>query len=762
MSRFKYRPIALSLLALHSAPLLAEEVVEPETPAPVAAPLVAPQIEVTSGTTKNAQELEEVTVRAAAESPYKANALSSPKFTEPLRDTPKTVVVLPEQVYKDQGVTSLRDVLRNTPGITMQAGEGGTAAGDNIFIRGFNASDVIYIDGARDGGAYSRDSFNMESVEISKGASSSAGGRSSAGGSVNTVAKKARLDDFNNLRLTGGNAEYMRATLDTNHIIDDTTAIRVNGVWMDAGVPGRDEAYNKTWGGAIDMGFGLGTDTEVHLSYQRLTQDNMPDMGFAVGMPASVPNATIKDINWSNFYGVTARDYEYIDSDIFTAVFSRKINESVSLRNLTRYGRTTRDAVYTPPRAASAAGTGYNASLPQIGMHDFKAQDREYGIFVNQTDVNWSFKTGFIEHEAVTGLEYSRERQDSYSKAFTPDPTYGIPVTDLYNPDPNRPLGNFSVYRTGAKSETEGTTVALYAFDTLKFGEQWQLSGGIRHETLNANTYNLSVNTTTNVVTVSSFRSEDSMTSYHAGLAYKPVEEGTVYIARSNSYTPSAAGAWSLGVTGSTQKLEPQESINNEAGVKWDVISKRLSVTSALFQTKKDNILAWDTTGSVAYNSGSQEVRGIEIGAAGSITDDWAITAGYAWMDSSATTINNTGVVTANDQQLQFLPKTSFTLWSTYKILPLLTAGAGVQHADGIFHNNNGAAGLSTPNRKAINDLTSYWLVNAMASYELNKMVTLQLNVNNLTDEKYIDRATGGHVIPGAGRAILASVDVSF
>ena len=98
--------------------------------------------------------------------------VASPKYTQPLRDTPQTLVVIPQAVLQDQGAITLRDALRNTPGITLTAGEGGTAPGDNLLIRGFSARNDVYIDGARDPGVVSRDTFNTEAVEVAKGPSS--------------------------------------------------------------------------------------------------------------------------------------------------------------------------------------------------------------------------------------------------------------------------------------------------------------------------------------------------------------------------------------------------------------------------------------------------------------------------------------------------------------------------------------------------------------------------------------------------------------
>ena len=193
--------------------------------------------------------LELATASESVEVTGRANAVvSSPKYTQPLRDTPQTLVVIPQTVLQEQAATSLRDALRNTPGITLTAGEGGTAPGDNILIRGFSARNDVYIDGARDPGVVSRDTFNTEAVEVAKGPSSVTAGRGSTGGSVNLVTKSAMLQDVADFRFSGGNASQRRATIDVNRRLSDTVAFRVNGMLQDSGVPGRDEVTQKAWG----------------------------------------------------------------------------------------------------------------------------------------------------------------------------------------------------------------------------------------------------------------------------------------------------------------------------------------------------------------------------------------------------------------------------------------------------------------------------------------------------------------------------------
>jgi catecholate siderophore receptor len=122
------------------------------------------------------------------------NDVTLSKFTEPLLDTPQSVSVVPAFVTKAEGVSTLRDTLRNVPGISLAAGESG-AQGDNLTIRGFTARNDIFLDGIRDFGSYYRDSFNYEQVEALEGPAGVEFGRGSTGGVINQESKSRRRID---------------------------------------------------------------------------------------------------------------------------------------------------------------------------------------------------------------------------------------------------------------------------------------------------------------------------------------------------------------------------------------------------------------------------------------------------------------------------------------------------------------------------------------------------------------------------------------
>ena len=177
------------------------------------------------------------------------DSISMMKFTEPLIDTPQTIAVLPQFVLKDDANTTLRDALRNVPGISMAAGEAG-AQGDNLTIRGFTARNDIFLDGIRDFGSYYRDSFNFDQVEVLEGPSGVQFGRGSTGGVINQESKGSDSAAICNCAgAQFGTDATMRVTVDANKTLPDVgggMAMRVNGMGMEAGVAGQPYAEEKS------------------------------------------------------------------------------------------------------------------------------------------------------------------------------------------------------------------------------------------------------------------------------------------------------------------------------------------------------------------------------------------------------------------------------------------------------------------------------------------------------------------------------------
>jgi catecholate siderophore receptor len=683
---------------------------------------------------------------------------SSPKYTEPLRDTPQTVVVIPTKVIEEQAATSLRDALRNTPGITLTAGEGGTAPGDNLLIRGFSARNDVYVDGARDGGVVSRDTFNTEAVEVAKGPSSVVTGRGATGGSVNIVSKAANLGDAVSGRFAGGSADSGRGTFDVNHRLGATSGLRLNAMWQDEGVPRRDEVRNRSWGVAPSLALGLGTPTEVTFGYEHLQQNNVPDYGLPATLPsgAVAEGITVDDLDFSNFYGLVSRDHEKVKTDLGTVTVEHRFSAATSLRNLTRYGRNDLDRVVTPPRAATASSSdadpGFDDSGFQRRRTDTKYQYRTDATFVNQTDLTLRRRTGGLAHAFVAGMELSHESQPSY--AVTDTFANGRPpVTDLFHPDPDQ---NYvpALARTGASSDGAANSTAFYAFDTIKTAQRWQADLGLRWDRVAVDYDNVATDASS-----TRYTRTDRAFSGRAGLVFKPTEAGSIYAAYSTSFNPSFDGSFGLSLVNRNadlSNLPPERTHNVEVGTKWD-LRPGLAFTTALFHTEKTNAKTVDDAGATVL-AGDQRVQGVELSLAGALTSRWDVFAGLSLMDSK---VVDSGTVGEVGRQLAYVPKTAFNVWSAYRLPGLaVTLGAGAQFTDGYFFNNTNSS--SSENADAIQALTRYWLFSAMASWDVTPHIALQVNGTNLSNARYVDRGYSGHFIPGPGRGVMIGPSFKF
>lgn len=667
----------------------------------------------------------------------RAPVVTSPKYTEPLRDVPQTINVISSDVIEQQAATTLRDVLRNVAGITFQAGEGGVPAGDQLTIRGFSARTDIFIDGVRDFGGYSRDSFNLEQVEVTKGPSSITAGRGSTGGSINLVSKSPRLTASHDGTLSLGNADYKRTTIDLNQPLEGLgpgTAIRLNAMWNDQGFPGRDVVESQRWGVAPSIAFGLNTPTRVTVSYLHLAQDNLPEYGLP-WVPANT-NPELEaysngqpPIDSTNFYGLERRDYEDTVSGFGTALVEHDFSTALSLRTVTRYGKTTRDSVITAPRFASVnTSTAINRQLQSRDMTD--------DILANQTNLTGRFRTGTLEHAVVAGLEVARETSENFLRT---GPT--APQADLYHPNPQDPYPG-PITRTGAVNEGSARSAALYAFDTLNLTEQWELSGGLRWDR-----FDVDYASTAATGQVTPFERTDTMTSFRGGIVYKPRPNGSIYFGAGTSFNPSAEG---LSLSAATVNLDPEKTRSYELGTKWDVVNQRLSLTTALFRTEKTNARTPGVNPGdpPTVLLGEQTVDGIELGVSGRIGARWTALGGYTYMRSN---IEASNTPTELDNALALTPEHTLNFWTTYEFPWRLTLGGGAQYMDSVFRNATNTA-----------TVPSYWLINSLVSYDVNTHLSLRFNANNLADDKYVDRIGGGHYIPGAGRSLILSTNVRF
>ncbi len=706
---------------------------------------MSPALAQNAASTPAPVQLSPVSVIGDAE-PYQAPAqISSPKFTAPLLDTPRSITVITNELMTDRGATSLQDVLRTTPGITMGSGEGGTPAGDRPFIRGYEASTDIFIDGVRDFARGSHEIFNLESIEVLKGPSSAFTGRGGTGGSINLVTKSPKAYNFGEANAGYGTDGQWRLTGDVNYAFTESAALRLNLMRMGGDVPGRDGVTIDRMGIAPSIAFGLGTPTRAILSYAHIENNDMPDLGVPFSNAARPDRITPPDVNRDNFYGRHNVDFRENVFDTATIQVEHDLNSDFTVRNVTRYGESLNHYLMSRPsfdncRAGMGPPCSTESSDVQFSRSD-RARWRKSETLVNQTDLYGTFTTGRLEHSIATGFEFSKE--DIYSRAMGGLPYANLPGTReldyLYSPNPGKNY-NYNLTYGPRTNDGDVKTRSAYIFDTIKFSEAWSANLGLRYD--NYRVDNTKVSRT------------DNLWNYQLGLVYKPAQNGSIYLSYGTSSNPSgenlgqAGGADGPAGGAAINDLAPEKSRSWELGTKWNVLNDGLSLTAAIFQTDKTDARTYDPlTGDVTLD-GSNRVRGAELGANGAITKKWNVWAGYSYLDPKITEYRNNSEA-FDGNQMKFIARQNMSLWSTYKMLPQVTVGAGATYM-----------GMRYVDDANTLELPSYWRYDAMARYDINKNFALQLNINNISDNELYDASHVGvfaNVAPGRSYMLTAT-----
>lgn len=715
--------------------------------------------------------LKEVQVRDRREGSYKAETASSPKFTRPLLDTPQTVSVIRREVIEEQDATTLQEALRNTPGVTLLLGEGGNSnTRDNIFMRGFDTTGSIFIDGVRNLGSAVRDTFNIEQIEIVKGASGSEYGRGAPSGSINMSTKLPFAGDSSQARLSTGTADGLRATADLNRRLGETSALRLNAMVQGMGVAGRDFVRSNGTGMAPSLALGLGTPTRIFADLQLLRFEGRPDGGVpTVGLPGyySAPLASagitgIAAVDPSNFYG-SLGDFSETELNQATLRLEHDLARGITVRNITRVGRSKIDQLITGTSAVVSDGTGASATARPDPATWTATRSRQLrwqanNLFTNQTNVTANFETGALQHALSAGVEWIYEKQTTRGRTGAGT----MPQASLYAPNPGDPVTGQDIRPTGQVNEGDTRTLALYAFDSIDLGPRWQVNGGLRmdrYRTANENT--TAPNATTGLQTVTPLTSRGTLLSGKLGVVYKPVEEGSLYAAVSTSQQPPGGSNFALSATAgniNNASMDPSRATNLEVGAKWDLFDRRLLVTGALFDTTVRNDLGTvdSVTGEVTQY-GRRQVRGLELGAVGQITPAWNISTGLARMSTQVTegTANQTGAT------LNWSPRLSFTSWTTYRFGNGLTVGGGARYMDSVARSVNNSAQAATTNMR---DTQSYWVYDAYLAYQVNPRLQLQLNVFNLANKRYVASLNnnGLRYTPGVERSARLVATLRF
>lgn len=675
---------------------------------------------------------------------YRVDKVQSKKVTAPLADTARSIEVITKKQIQERNQTTLSEVLRTTPGVTLGAGEGGVPIGDRPYIRGFDSGADLYIDGIRSLGRVNYESFNLESIEISKGPSSSADGRGGTGGSINLTTKQPIFGEtFQEVSGTVGSDPMGRFTYDGN-FATDRVAGRLNVMGQTGNVAGRNAVFNNRWGVAPSLAFRLGDSTTLTANLYHLYTFEIPDYGH----PFANANYVAGTGDTSHGTGTTADPFRpvSVNRDFFYGSVNRDFRETRTTAGVLKLDHEFSNGwELNSALAYIGAEAGYIVSHPNIlagGVTTSGAQRQAYRrteTLSHQTTVSGEFDTGAVQHSFAAGYEITGEAV--YNGSYG---AQAFPNQSLYNPNPFAPVAGVRTPTAVTLNQTTNTR-SLYAFDTMKFGEKWLFNVGARYDN-----YFIQSGTTPAINNTS------NLFNYQVGLAYKPLPNGTIYFSHSTSSNPPGMSQGinnDFPLTAANSILDPEVARAYELGTKWEMFDRRLLLTAALFYIDKSNTRVNDIFGN-PFNAGRTTSKGLEIGVSGNVTDRWSIAAGYTYLDARLVDGGFTGGVPNpnNGNRLTNTAEHTFGFWTSYAATEKLTIGGGANYV-GERYTNAGNTAL----------LPASWQVDLMAAYKFNENARLQLNVNNLFNNiQYISAHSGAFAGLAPGRSASLKFNYRF
>ena len=735
-----------------------------------------------------------------------ANAVTMDKFTEPLLETPQSVNVVPLFVMQDEGVSTLRDTLRNVPGISLAAGEAG-AQGDNLTIRGFTARNDMFLDGIRDFGSYYRDSFDYEQVDVLEGPSGIQFGRGSTGGVINQETKVPGVEQFENVDMQFGTDLTRRVTADLNSPMSNRlggTAFRMNAMAEEAGVAGRDAAELRRFGIAPSVSIGLDTNTSATLSYEHLSADDTPDYGIPWLLSKPSP------ANRHSYYGFPDENYLKTNDDILTLKVQHQFAPGLNLHTIARAANYPRDAQITEPQICSNVSQSVPvgtlvASLPtlaanpteacpytvntpadeitQVNRNQIQTKSVE-GILWDQTELSAEFNMLHTRNDLVSGIEGGQEISNPTRYSYTINGVNTVPSTTLLDPNESQPFSGTG-YITSVV-HTKSKSFGLYFIDTMKLGRLFELSGGIRWDRFDTD-YNLYQPTPpaggTTTAAVPPISRLDEQPSYRTAIVYKPSTRGSVYFDYGTSWDPDAESL-SLSVGLVNSNVAPEENTSYEAGAKWSFLNERLLTEGAWFRTEKDNAHETSPTNSnEIVAAGNQLVKGVQLSMVGRLPEGMDLVFGYAYLDSDV--INSKFFPTAVGYPLANVPKQTFNLFVTHRLPLRLSGGLGGNYVAArtasstvpyvptsygpaeTFALGSAPCGATVTTcypvlSTAMKQVPGYWAFSAMIKRPISERLEFQANINNVLNRYYIDLPHPSHLIPGAGASALFGINLRF
>ena len=655
----------------------------------------------------------EIVVSGKREGYGNEDGSTATKTPTPLIDVPQGVSFITEDQLEDQSIRQLNEALRYVPGVSMESGEGHR---DEVFIRGQESTADFYIDGLRDDAQYYRSLYNIERVEVLKGANALIFGRGAGGGAVNRVSKTAMLGRSG----IGGQASVdnfgaFAILADANQPLGDNVALRLNATYEEFDND-RDFYEGRFIGVSPTLTAALGPQTRLYATYTydddaRVTDRGVPSLG---GRPLMGYDET--------FFGDPDFNRASAETHIGRVRLTHEFAPGLSANATVQYADY--DKIY-----ANIVPSGTNGTTVSFGGYE-DATDREN--LIGQANLVWETAGEGFESTLLLGVEAGS--QDTVNARRTVSFASGntAPLADVIA------LPAFSLNPVSRSRDSQLETLSAYVQEQFEIGGVVELVAGLRYDRFDLDTRDLISGVPGNRV--------DEKVSPRAGLIVKPSERVSVYASYAESFLPQAGDQFVILSPGDA-RFDPEKFTNYELGVKVAPMNDLL-VTAAIFRLDRTKTQAPDPSGSgLTVLAGESRVEGFELSAVGEIASFWQANIGYTYLDGELRNDSDFGNAGA---RLQQLPKHQIAAWNRFDLTEKFGVGLGVIHQSEQFASFSNTVVLP-----------SYWRVDAAAYVTLTDRVGVQLNIENLFDEDYYPSAHGNNNIQ-PGDPFTARIGVRF
>ncbi len=651
-----------------------------------------------------------VTGTADGYRPVDANAVKTPT---PLVDVPQTITVLTREQLDDQGVTQLGDALRYVPGVVLGQGEGHR---DQITLRGQNTTADFYLDGLRDDTQYYRSLYNIERVEVLKGANALLFGRGGGGGVINRVSKTPDLDGTKG-QATANIDSFGAFALaaDLNQPLTEKVGGRLNATYEEfanhrQNFDGRFIGVNPT------VAFEPGDATRVELAYnydddRRTTDRGVPSRG---GKPLTGFDDT--------FFGTQALNIATVKAHIVQGRVDHDLTDTLSFNVLGQYSHT--DKLYGNVFASGPVSATNTVAL--AGYESGTLRDS----WVGQANLVWTGQTGGIGHTLLAGFEAAN--QDTIAtRRNTNNATVALAERIT--------MPAFSYGALVTNSRTDVRTLSAYVQDQVELASFLQLVAGVRFDEFRI--------TGRNAINGVGATRTDKKWSPRFGVVVKPQESMSFYGSFTRSFLPQSGDQF--GALDATQAtLAPEQFENLEAGIKWD-INPGLAFTAAAYRLERDNSRFNNSVTGLPELSGKTRTKGVEVQLAGRVMPDLQVSLGYTLQEGEVRTATTAAPA---GRKLSQLPRHQFAAWTRYDLTSQIGLGLGLTHQSSSFATISNAV-----------TLPAFTRIDAAVFYDITNRFSIQLNVENLTDTDYFPAAhTDNNISTGEPLNARISIKAKF